>query len=79
MGWIMSLFLVVYYFVSREPVTLLAASFFGIAGALSYIGLNIEKFYKLHEKRQESGNKIFEYLKFLGTQNKQKEQDKERV
>lgn len=43
MGWLFAIFLVIYYFISKEPVTIIAASLFAIAGELSFVRVDIEK------------------------------------
>lgn len=67
MGWLFSIFFVIYYFVSREPVTLLAASLFSISGAIGFIDVTLQKFYKMSETRNLAGNALFEFFKALGT------------
>ena len=43
MGWLISVFFIIYYFVSKETMVLVAAGIFAIAGSISFLYTSIEK------------------------------------
>lgn len=43
MGWLVSVFFIIYYFVSKETMVLVAAGMFAIAGSISFLYTTIDK------------------------------------
>lgn len=54
MVWIVSLFFIVNYFIAQDPVSIIAAGLFAIAGSISTFGSNFESVVKRIEVVEES-------------------------
>ena len=53
MGWILSMFFIVYYIIARDVQLLIVAGLFAMSGSISYVAVKIEEYRKVIAKKTE--------------------------
>lgn len=78
MGWLVSLFFLISYFVSRDPGAAVACGLFGVAGAIEIFANTVEKCFKSYNETNKAANAFLNFMKAMGESAKKETKKEER-